>query len=111
MSCFAIACNSSNKSEQSDVNDSTQQVVTNQNSYSCSVFRNVDSSFGYSILSNGKSIIKQDYMPAYSGNRGFKDSISAQIIANFVISKLNLQQFPPSVSKNELDSLLKLNIN
>ena len=61
--------------------------------------------FGYDILQAGKVIIHQPNMPGLLGNKGFNTKEDAEKVAELVIHKLINNIMPPSVNKNELDSL------
>ncbi|MEJ0080719.1 MAG: DUF4907 domain-containing protein [Puia sp.] len=43
---------------------------------------------GYNIIAEGKVHIKQEYMPAVPGKRGFKSAADAMLVGNLVIKKL-----------------------
>jgi len=61
--------------------------------------------FGYNIIKAGKLYIHQGTIPAVSGTKGFSSQMKAMHAAEFVIHKLRLGIVPPSVTKEELDSL------
>ena len=62
--------------------------------------------WGYQIFENGKLIIDQKNVPAVQGNMGFKTKEDAEKVCQFVTRKLEQKEFPPSVSVDELDSLM-----
>ena len=64
-----------------------------------------NNTFGYNILKNGKIYIHQPHIPAVPGNEGFKSENKALKTAAFVISKIERNISPPTVSAAELDSL------
>ena len=64
-----------------------------------------ENTFGYEILDQGKILVQQKTIPAMPGNNGFKTEDDAKKCADFVISKLNQNIMPPSVTPEELDSL------
>jgi hypothetical protein len=64
-----------------------------------------ENTFGYEILDQGKILVQQKTIPAMPGNNGFKTEDDAKKCADFVISKLNRNIMPPSVTPEELDSL------
>ena len=61
--------------------------------------------FGYEISDQGKTIVQQKTIPSLPGNKGFKTKDDAQKCGMFVISKLNRNIMPPTVTPKELDSL------
>ena len=61
--------------------------------------------FGYDIFDNNKKMIHQPSMPGMPGNKGFRKKTDAAQVARLVINKINHNQMPPTVSKQELDSL------
>jgi hypothetical protein len=75
------------------------------NDFSYIIIEGNQNGFGYDIIAQGKVIIHQPYIPAISGNKGFRTKEDAQKIAQLVIYKLNKNIIPPSVTKKELDSL------
>lgn len=64
----------------------------------------VGSGFGYSITQGGKLLIKQQTIPALSGNLIFCDSTDAQKVCNKVIEKISNRQ-NPAVTPQELQEL------
>lgn len=63
------------------------------------------SGYGYAIFINGKKVIDQPHLPGISTTKGFADSGSAVITAEYIIQKIRNGQWPPSISIRELDSL------
>jgi len=61
--------------------------------------------FGYNIIRAGKLYIHQGTIPAISGTKTFSSQMKAMHAAEFVIHKLKIGIEPPSVTKEELDSL------
>lgn len=59
--------------------------------------------WGYEILVNKKRLIKQDFIPAISGRKGFVTEAEAAKIAKLVVKKMSTTRFP-TVSLQELDS-------
>lgn len=67
---------------------------------------NTGTGYGYTVTLNNKIVIKQPYIPAYSGNIPFCDSLDAVKVGNLVIDKIEGKQ-SPTVTKNDL-ALLKI---
>lgn len=61
--------------------------------------------YGYDILMGGKIYIHQPHIPAVAGNQGFRDAEAAMKAGTFIVTKIRKNIMPPSVTKNELDSL------
>jgi hypothetical protein len=76
-----------------------------ENEYSTKTIFSLEHGWGYQILNNGKLYINQPHIPSIQGNNGFKTEDNANITATYIIHKLNNNVFPPTVSKEELDSL------
>ena len=61
--------------------------------------------WGYEVLIKNKPYIRQETIPAISGNRGFSSKEKAEKAAQFVIYKIEKNIMPPTVTVAELDSL------
>lgn len=83
--------------EQKSTNYSTQLFLVDS--------INPKAGFGYNVLVNGKIFVHQPSIPSIPGNQTFASKEKAQLVANLVMLKLQNNIMPPSVSKNELDSL------
>lgn len=64
----------------------------------------VDDGYGYSILFNKKTLIKQDFIPVIEKNQSFCNYDDAQKVATLVADKLTKKQ-NPSISFQELKRL------
>lgn len=64
-----------------------------------------NNTYGYNIIMGGRTLIHQPNAPALPGVEGFQTKEDAQKVAEFVIDKIRRDDFPPSVSVRELDSL------
>ena len=73
--------------------------------YTFRIIPALENTFGYEILDQGKILVQQKSIPSLPGNRGFHTEDDAEKCAVFVISKLNRNIMPPSVTPEELDSL------
>ena len=77
-------------------------------SYSDTTYRiipSVDNTYGYEILINGKTLIRQKNIPGFPGLTGFKRKEDAEKTAQLVLKKITAGIMPPSIDKNELDSM------
>jgi len=80
---------------------------SNSSSYSDLKYKlfEVDKGWGYDIMEKDNLLIHQPYIPGISGMQTFTSKTDAEKIANFAILKIKKGVFPPTVTKNELDSL------
>jgi hypothetical protein len=93
----------------------TEQIIeakpinSGTDNYSAKTTVNVGShghtTWGYQILNNGNLYINQPHIPSIQGNNGFETEEKSITTANYIIYKLNNGLFPPTISKEELDSL------
>lgn len=60
--------------------------------------------WGYNIVAAGKVHIKQEYMPAVPGKRGFKSAADAMLVGNLVVEKITENKMP-TITVHELDSM------
>src|ERR1700759_2043221 len=60
--------------------------------------------WGYNIIAADKVHIKQEYMPAVPGKRGFKSAADAMMVGNLVVRKITENRMP-SITLHELDSM------
>jgi hypothetical protein len=60
--------------------------------------------WGYNIIAAGKIHIKQEYMPAVPGKRGFKSAADAMQVGNLVVKKITESKMP-TITVHELDSM------
>ncbi|OQP45000.1 hypothetical protein A4H97_33090 [Niastella yeongjuensis] len=73
--------------------------------YHYQVFKQANNSFGYDIYSGPKKMIHQETVPGQTGNTGFTTAAAATKVAGLVVSKLQQNIFPPTVSTEELKQL------
>ncbi len=75
--------------------------------YTIKTFKADASGWGYDIYKNGKVTIHQPNIPAIDGNFSFKSEEEAKKIAKLVVEKLKNNVFPPSLTKEEVESVIK----
>ncbi len=75
--------------------------------YSIETFMIDSSGWGYDIYKNNKPFIHQPNIPSINKMTPFETEETARKTAQLVIKKLNNNEFPPSLSKEEVDSLIK----
>ncbi|QHT67839.1 DUF4907 domain-containing protein [Rhodocytophaga rosea] len=68
-----------------------------------------EAGWGYVIYMKGKPYIRQDNIPVVEGNKGFSTREKALKAGQLVVYKIKHAILPPTVSKQELDSLQLLN--
>lgn len=68
------------------------------------VYKLSNDNYGYEIYLNNKTVVKQEAIPAITGNRPFKDSLTALKVMDFVLEKLNTGN-APTISKKDLIAL------
>ncbi len=64
-----------------------------------------EGNWGYQLFDNGTMVINQTSIPAVQGTLGFETREKAEKVASFVLDKVNRGEFPPTVSREELESL------
>ncbi|MCU0446626.1 MAG: DUF4907 domain-containing protein [Microscillaceae bacterium] len=64
-----------------------------------------ENGFGYDIKIDGKLMIHQANIPAVAGNQAFKTKEKALKTAELMIKKLQENQMPPSITREELEKL------
>jgi hypothetical protein len=69
------------------------------------IFPAAQNSFGYNILSGNKKLVHQPSIPGLPGNKGFTRKEDAEKCAQLVVNKINNNIMPPTVTRQELDSL------
>lgn len=84
-----------------------QQPPSDSAAWAVQVIPGARGGFGYEIRQQGKALIRQPFVPAYPGSQGFPDSLSAHSAGQLVLRKLRAGLFPPTLSRREVDSLLK----
>lgn len=130
LSCITFSCTSETDREGEIVEDTTQRVEsidTTVNEETIDLQSSVDSSFsmveqytseayftqdlgwGYRILNAGKPYINQPHIPAVSGMKGFDSEEDALSTAELAIYKIKNGIVPPTITKDDLDSLGVLN--
>lgn len=85
--------------------DTSSVVLNNENNYTSETFFTEGQGWGYSILLNGDQYINQPHIPAVSGVKGFESEDKAKTTADFAIYKMKNGIVPPTISRDELDSL------
>jgi hypothetical protein len=61
--------------------------------------------FGYSIFTNGKLLIRQLSIPALPGETGFSTKQKASAVAKLVIKKIKNGEMPPTITEAEMKKI------
>ncbi|MEO7044983.1 MAG: DUF4907 domain-containing protein [Ferruginibacter sp.] len=67
----------------------------------------VGEGYGFNILKNEKIYIHQPIIPCIQGMHAFSSEKDAQILAKFLVARLQSEKFKFLIEKSDLDSLLK----
>jgi hypothetical protein len=94
---------------------STEAVTSDDNKVKTPILKKSDwtykvsmiseGNWGYQLFENGTMVINQTSIPAVQGTLGFETKEKAERTARFVLEKVNRGEFPPTVSREELESL------
>ncbi len=79
-------------------------TITN---YSWVLMGNDDGTFGYEVMRSGNLIVSQPNIPGEGSTAGFTSKEQAAAAAELVISKLEKDILPPTISAKELKKILK----
>lgn len=91
----------------SDFTEEKQTNNENELSLEVKTIYNDSIGWGYQIYLNGNLYINQPHIPAIQGYKGFENKESASKIGEYVSSKIENNIMPPTITPDELDSLLK----
>lgn len=80
-------------------------VFTHEPDPSYQLISSRGNTYGYDIYLHGRVLIHQPSVPGLPGNNGFRRKKDAAKVAVLVIEKMRHHIFPPSVNREELDSL------
>jgi hypothetical protein len=69
------------------------------------IIKNRQGNFGYDILNGNRIIIHQLSVPGLQGKEGFITKRDAAKVALLVVRKINKNIFPPTITRQELQSL------
>lgn len=94
---------SSNIESNSSTVDSTT-ALNKKTNYSVKSIQ-TENGWGYQIFKGTKLLINQKNIPAVQGNQSFTSESEAIKVGELVVTKLLQNQFPPTVSSDELQSL------
>lgn len=73
--------------------------------FTVETFENAKNEWGYRIMQADQIFINQPHIPAVPGRLGFQNEREAGSVGNLVVHKLESGEMPPSVTREELDSL------
>jgi hypothetical protein len=69
------------------------------------IISSANKTFGYEIIVNGKTLVRQPSIPAMPGNDGFTTKEKAQKVADFVVKKIRNNEMPPTVTVEDLNKM------
>lgn len=67
-----------------------------------------ENGFGYKIYIDGQLYVDQPTIPAVAGNESFETKADAEKVANLAISKIRQGIIPPTISIEELKSIIEI---
>ncbi|MBL6448330.1 DUF4907 domain-containing protein [Fulvivirga sp. 29W222] len=94
---FLIACKQKQEKNQD---------ASNLEGFYYEILTNSDGTYGYTIFKEKKPLIIQEFRPGVKGTLGFVKRRHAVDVVKLVISKIKDGEFPPTVVKEEIDSIL-----
>lgn len=92
------------KQKKVTINSAADTLVSSQNEYVVKAIK-TETGWGYQVFKGAKLMISQPTIPAIQGNRSFNSEMEALNVGEFVLSKIKQNQFPPTISTEELKSL------
>jgi hypothetical protein len=69
------------------------------------VFYDKESGYGYDVFVDGKKLIHQPNIPGIAGTAGFKKEEHSRRVAELVVKKLERNEVPPAITRDELRQL------
>lgn len=103
--CCGLGCKQEAEIKEAEINDVAGRQSHIIGSVTARILPSAAGGYGYEIYINNMISIRQPFMPAVTGYRGFPDSTKAAKVAALVMAKIDANKLPPSVSRKELDSL------
>src|SRR4030095_6836415 len=97
--CAHVSANNVNTTKHSSI------IIYSHSDTTYKIIPSIANTYGYEILINGKSFIRQKNIPGLPGSTGFKRKADAEKAAQLVIKKIRAGIMPPSIDKHELDSM------
>ncbi len=69
------------------------------------IIPSINNSFGYEIIVNERTYIRQPSIPSLPGNMGFSNEENAQKVSDLVVQKIRRQEIPPKITIQDLKRL------
>lgn len=82
-----------------------EQVTNSDSEWTYEVISTSEGNWGYQLFQKGEMVINQTSIPSIQGINGFDSEEKAERTARYILHKLDKGIFPPTVDKEELDSL------
>ena len=107
---ISVSCGEKSPSENREVNQQIDSSVESLSKVKDPEFTLITVEYptigwGYQILQDGKLAIDQKHIPVIQGYRSFSSKEKAEKTGNFIVQKMKNGIFPPTLTKQELDSL------
>ena len=99
-----VSHSSDNGASLNDV-DQTESNQKSVSRYSYKVIYEEQTGWGYQVFDGSKMVINQMHIPAVQGIQGFSSHKKAEKTAEYVVNQIEKGNFPPTLSKEILDSL------
>lgn len=89
----------------SELESEDSKVTSKKSEWSYEIVLISEENWGYQLFQNGTMVINQTSIPSVQGIDGFDTKEKAERTAKHILNKLENGIFPPTVDKEELDSL------
>jgi hypothetical protein len=102
------ACSEKPRQENKNTQTDIPLAGGKASNYTIEIIAGQAGSFGYDIKRDGKLLIHQPHIPGIAGVRGFESEQQAQAAAKLMVSKMERNIMPPTISEHEIDSIVHL---
>ncbi len=89
----------------SELESEDSKITSKKSEWSYETVLISEKNWGYQLFQNGTMVINQTSIPSVQGINGFDTKEKAERTAKHILNKLENGIFPPTVDKEELDSL------
>lgn len=104
---FLVSCSQSDSIEKVESKESKTSEIKKPvvHSYSYKVLFEENKGWGYQIFNGSTLLINQMHIPSIQGIKGFETQQKAETTAEFILKEIENGVFPPTITKEILDSL------